>query len=476
MERVVFDLLGATEIQAPNGIDKLEAMAAVLGDDLRKVIVSPNISVTRDGEYLKGAVVIVRASSTQVAAVLTPSIGAGISVFKLATIDKENPDDDAKRALFGSKILHGQLQKLLSAALPQTTAKPYRYSGKKTATDWEPALGRHGLLSIVTRKRKNDDDIKDVFLVVRAFPEEEAERLYRHAIRKGHTLGYVQQSEAYRRLLIASSELRRQLAALVIAEMGWDETGISTNAQGRKLATVSIECSYNTLEKLEGSGDIAYYNAVYNTEKCLGGVVYGVGPEEGFLLFEGDPATKAISVSSISRGGHWSNEYANLFPIGSGRKLTLAELKELSHDTGVSAKLAKRVVYGGHANYNTRVFSGLYYTAKEARIRELAYNKLGYSRSWPLSKLAPVISRIAPEDIGGYSLEQLLRLTSGDAISVPIDSPIITDIVRDYRAIARRIKEELSKSVTLGNLLSDQVRMDYIRIPRAYAELVISQE
>ena len=39
MERVVWDLLQVSAIPAPNGIEKLEAMVADTGDDLRKVIV-----------------------------------------------------------------------------------------------------------------------------------------------------------------------------------------------------------------------------------------------------------------------------------------------------------------------------------------------------------------------------------------------------------------------------------------------------
>lgn len=476
-----FELLNGLQVEKAVQ-EELEKMIQKLGADFIRLQVSRNLALSRDGTHLKGLVVAVRPETKALEAFLTKGLGAGVSVFRIATIDKDRDEDKPLAKRYKDKEILSKLDKL-KEAVPTTSSDPYDYKQRKTG--FEPALGKRGTIAIVKRKRENNDDIKDVLMIVNAFPEEAAANLYQKAIKDEWSIADLYASKEYQALLSASETLRRAIAARVaqVLELDADmslQDDVSDNSGVAKLAEPSIECGYNRIYALAKGQVYAYYNNVFNTQECHDGLVYGISPELGYLLFEGDPYTAEMHGKSITQGGSWANEDTmNAFPIGTGRALDNAQVRELSYSTGIPERSRQRIkrcmTWDGQVPYNTNVFPKLYRAAKTTQMPEFAYNSMGYNRDWAVSKLKPLIVRVPPEDIGSYALPRLCALTSPDdeCVLVPLTGSVTQNMVRHYPSLSLEIENSTGQQVTLSELFKGQIGNDYLRLPREYANIMV---
>lgn len=481
---VRFEMLNGLQVEKATG-EKLEEMIQKLGDDLIRLQVSRNLALSRDGSHLKGLVVAVRPDTKALDVILTKGLGAGVSVFLIATIDKDDEKDRQMAERYKDTEIMSKLSQL-KEAIPTTSSAPYDYKQRKTG--FEPALGKRGTIAIVKRKRENNDDIKDVLMIVSAFPEEAAEKLYRKAIDGGWSIAELYASKEYRALLSASETLRRAIAARVAQALELDanmslQSDVSDSSGSTKLAEPSIECDYNRIYELVKGQAYAYYNNVFNTQECRDGLVYGISPELGYLLFEGNPDTAEMHGKSITRGGNWTNEDTmNAFPIGTGRALDNAQVRELSYSTDIPEKSRRRIkrcmTWDGQVPYNTNVFPKLYRQAKTTQMPEFAYNSMGYNRDWAVSKLKPVIVRVPPDEISNYALPRLCALTSPDdeCVLVPLTGSVAQNMVRHYPMLSLEIENSTGQQVTISDLFKGQIGNNYLKLPREYADIMVENE
>jgi len=446
-------------------------------DYINEIVPWRDMSLSRDGTYPKGLMV----NATAVCptkGIVTPELGKGVSLYRVVTLDKEEDSKDRCES-FKDAVLQQRLQNLINDSVPDKSNNAWCYdTEKRDGPDayFEPELGNQGRISLV-RGRREDGRYKDIFLIVMAYPESAARELCERAAKKNWTLYDLMESNRYKKLMEQSSNLRNQIAAKAGEALGLSRE-MPTYDEKNGIVEPSVECVQNCLYRLK-DGNILYYNNVYNTRETKRGILTGIDPERGYLMFDGNPKTAELDSNSVSNGGYWTNaDSYNMFPTGTGRRLKKQEFELLDAGTAMTAKQRKKLnsMLGWQSDmpFNRNAIPSVYNDFKSANLKHYAEDKLGYSRNWNSPrKLFPIVCRVPSEPESGMSTETILNMTdkNSDKVYIPLSTPILAQMVSQYPSFSKEIEARSGEPITLAELFADQDEKQYIRMPREYLEI-----